>query len=117
MQECVVALEVYEQAMNKQYISIAVIQKKALKIIGEAEDTALRKYAISQLSHLRTVAATTVLFNMHTENCPEDLKALLPPPDLVCRTTRRARPSHALNPPKSKTKWLGRSFLHSAVTT
>lgn len=93
------------------------IQKKALKIIGEDEDTALRKYAISQLSQRRTVAATTVLFKMHTENCPEDLKALLPPPDLLCRTTRRARPSHALKLPKSNTKCLGRSFLHSAVTT
>ena len=39
---------------------------------------AQQQYAISNLSHRRTVAATTVLFKMHTPGCPVDLKALLP---------------------------------------
>ena len=55
-----------------------LIQRKALKIIGVDEDLALQKYAISKLCHRRTIAATTVLFKMHTSNCPADLRALLP---------------------------------------
>jgi len=43
------------------------------------EALAQQQYAISNLSHRHTVAATTVLFKMHTPGpCPVDLKALLP---------------------------------------
>ncbi|CAJ1068980.1 uncharacterized protein LOC120488729 [Xyrichtys novacula] len=94
-----------------------LIQKKALKIIGVDEDLALQQYAISKLGHRRTVAATTVLYKMHTSNCPVDLKALLPQAHTVGRITWRVLPSHALKVPKSKTNCLDRSFLHSAITT
>ncbi|CAJ1050811.1 hypothetical protein Bbelb_118400 [Xyrichtys novacula] len=94
-----------------------LIQKKALKIIGVDEDLALQQYAISKLGHQRTVAATTVLYKMHTPNCPVDLKALLPQAHTMGRITRRVLPSHALKVPKSKTNCLDRSFLHSAITT
>ena len=93
------------------------IQKKALKIIGVDEDLALQQHAISKLSHRREVAATTVLYKMHTPSCPVDLKALLPPPHIPGRITRRTLPSHALEIPKSNTKCLDRSFLHSAIMT
>ena len=93
------------------------IQKKALKIIGVDEDIALQQFAINKLSHRRTVAATTVLYKMHTPNCPADLAALLPQPLTSVRITRRALPSHALETPKSNTKCLDRSFLHSAIRT
>ena len=94
-----------------------VIQKKALRIIGVDEVLALQHHAISKLSHRRTVAATTVLYKMHTPNCPVDLKALLPQAHTVGRITRRVLPSHALAIPKANTKCLDRSFLHSAITT
>ena len=95
-----------------------IIQKKAFKIIGVDEDLALQQYAISKLSHRRTIAATTVLYKMHTPSCPVDLKALLTQPYIPGRITRRVLPSHALEfPGKSKTKCLDRSFLYSAITT
>ena len=94
-----------------------IIQRKALKIIGVDEDCALQQYAISKLSHRRTVAATTVLYKMHTPSCPADLKALLPQVRPPGRITRRVPPSHALETPTSNTKCLDRSFLHSALTT
>ena len=81
------------------------------------EDLALQQYAISKLSHRRTVAATTVLYKMHTPSCPVDLKALLPQAHIPGRITRRVLPSHALTILKSNTKCLDRSFLHSAITT
>ena len=94
-----------------------IIQRKALKIIGVDEDIALQQYAISKLSHRRTVAATTVLYKMHTPSCPADLKALLPQVRPPGRITRRVPPSHALETPTSNTKCLDRSFLHTALTT
>ena len=81
------------------------------------EDIALQQYAISKLSHRREVAAITVLYKMHTPSCPADLKALLPPPHIPDRITRRIPPNHALEIPKANTKCLDRSFLHSAIKT
>lgn len=46
--------------------------------IGVDEDYVLKEYAITKLSHCRTVAATTVLFKKHTPFCAAKLKALPP---------------------------------------
>ena len=93
------------------------IQKKALKIIGVDEATALSRLNISSLLHRRQVAAVTVLFKMQTSHCPVDLSALLPPPYIRRRATRSSvsMPDHALSLPVARTRCLDRSFIHSAV--
>ncbi|XP_060775509.1 uncharacterized protein LOC132885169 [Neoarius graeffei] len=93
------------------------IQKKVLKIIGVDQDTASTKHSISSLGHRRQVAATTVLFKMHTRHCPTDLRDMLPPPYPTRRTTClcTAMPDHALDLPASNTRTLDRTFLHTAV--
>ena len=93
------------------------IQKKALKIIGVDEATALSRLNISSLLHRRQVAAVTVLFKMQTSHCPEDLSALLPPPYIRRRATRSSvsMPDHALSLPVARTRCLDRSFIHTAV--
>ena len=93
------------------------IQKKALKVIGVDEATALSRLNITSLLHRRRVAATTVLYKMHTSHCPVDLAALLPPPYIRRRATRSSvsMPDHALSLPAARTRCLDRSFIHTAV--
>merc|ERR1712208_54020 len=91
------------------------IQRKALRIIGVDQDSAT--LSIDSLSHRRQVAATTVLYKMHTPHCPRDLQDMLPPRYTRRRNTRRctATPVHALDLPGSNTRTLDRTFLHTAV--
>ena len=93
------------------------IQRKALHIIGVDEDEARTELNISSLHKRRQVAAATVLYKMHTSVCPPDLRALLPQPYDVRRTTRSSvsMPSHALAVPVSRTVSTGRTFIHMAV--
>ena len=93
------------------------IQKKALRIIGIDSDVACTNFNIPSLSHRRRVATAVVLYKMHTSHCPADLKRLLPPAYQVRRSTRSSvsMPSHALEVPKSRTHFTGRSFTHVAV--
>ena len=93
------------------------IQKKALKIIGVNEATARSQLNITSLLHRRQVAAATVLYKMHTTNCPQDLAALLPTPYVQRRATRSSvsMPVHALSLPTARTLCLDRSFIHTAV--
>ena len=93
------------------------IQRKALKVIGVDEVFARSKLNIPSLHHRRLVAAATVLYKMHTSQCPADLRGLLPPPFVRRRTTRSSvsMPEHALSLPGSKTYCLDRSFIHTAV--
>ena len=93
------------------------IQSKALRIIGVDEEQARLNLNIPPLQHRRQVAATTVLYKMHTSQCPSDLKAMLPQPYTIRRATRASTsmPSHALSEPKSRTHSTGRSFIHAAV--
>ena len=94
------------------------IQNKALRIIGVNEEQARLDLNIPTLHHRRQVAAMTVLYKMHTSQCPSDLKMMLPQPYIIRRTTRSSTsmPSHALTEPKSRTHSTGRSFIHTAVT-
>ena len=94
------------------------IQKKALKVIGVDEVTALSQLSITSLHHRRQVAAATVLYKMQTNHCPADLSALLPPPYIRRRTTRASAymPVHALSLPVARTRCLDRSFIHTAVS-
>ena len=60
------------------------IQKKALKIIGTNEATALAQLTISSLLPLRRarIPATTLLYKMHSSNhgnCPTELRSMLSP--------------------------------------
>ncbi len=89
------------------------LSRNTLKVIGAHEACALKDYSFAKQSHRRTVAATTVLFKMHTPNCPPELKALLPSAHVPGRNTQRVPPCYALSLPRC----LDRSFLHSAVTT
>ena len=93
------------------------IQKKALKIIRTDETSACAQLAITSLLHRRQVAATTLLYKMHTCHCPADLRAMLPPSFVMRRTTRTclSMPNHALSLPAASTTSLDRSFLHTAV--
>ena len=93
------------------------IQRKALRIIGVDEAEAARNLAINSLHHRRQVAATTVLYKMHTAHSPADLRALLPSLYERRRCTRSSTsmPTHALSVPAAKTSTLDRSFLHSAI--
>ena len=79
------------------------IQKKALKIIGTNEATACAQSAITSVFHRWGVVATTLLYKMHTINCPADLISMLPPPYEMRRITRNSlsMPNHALFPPVS----------------
>ena len=52
------------------------IQKKALKVIGVDEATALMQLNITSLLHRRQVAAATVLYKMQTRHCPAELTIL-----------------------------------------
>ena len=67
--------------------------KKSLKTIGVDEDYALKDYAITKLSHHRTVAETTALFKMHPPCCQADLKAQLPSAHVPGGTTQRLPPA------------------------
>ena len=93
------------------------IQKKALKVIGVDEATALTQLNITSLLHRRQVAAATVLYKMQTRHCPAELSALLPPPYSRRRATRFSvsLPEHALSLPAARTRCLDRSFIHTAV--
>ena len=93
------------------------IQRKALRIIGVNVADAAEKLAIDSLHHRRQVAATTVLYKMHTSHSPADLRAMLPSKYVRRRNTRSSTsmPTHALSMPAAKTSTLDRSFLHSAV--
>ena len=95
------------------------IQIKALRIIGVDEEQARLNLNIPALQHRRQVAAMTVLYKMHTSQCPSALKMMLPQPYIIRRTTRSSMsmPSHALTEPKSRTHSTGRrSFIRTAVT-
>lgn len=51
-------------SINKYQLDI--IQRKALKIIGENEDSVPQQETISELSRRPLVTATTVLYNIHS---------------------------------------------------
>lgn len=93
------------------------IQSKALRIIGVNDADAAENLAIDSLHHRRQVAATTLLYKMHTSHIPADLRALLPSQYIRRRNTRSSTfmPTHALSMPAAKTFTLDRSFLHSAI--
>jgi hypothetical protein len=93
------------------------IQKKALKVIGVNEATALSQLNITSRLHRRQVAAATVLYKMQTSHCPQDLSALLPQPYIRRRATRSSvsMPDHALSLPTARTRCLDRSFIHTAI--
>ena len=88
------------------------IEQKALKIIGVNQATACTEVALPSLQHRREVAAVTVLYKMHTSNCPRDLQELLPCP---YTSASSSMPNHALAMPHAKTSTLDRTFLHSAI--
>ena len=75
-------------ALQTTLSQLDFIQRKALRIIGVDETTAAETLAINSLHHRRQVAAATTLYRMHTNNCPSDLKALLPPTYERRRTKR-----------------------------
>ena len=95
------------------------IQSKALRIIGVNEQQARLELNIPSLLHRRQVAATAVIYKMHTSLCPPDLKRMLPQPYVIRRATRTSlsMPSHALTEPVSRTYSTGRTFIHTAVQT
>ena len=74
------------------------IQRKALRIIGVDEAEAARNLAITSLHHRRQVAATTVLYKMHTRHSPADLRVFLPSLYERRRCTRSSTsmPTHVL---------------------
>ncbi|XP_071823189.1 uncharacterized protein [Apostichopus japonicus] len=90
------------------------IQKKALRIIGTSEEKVRTELNISSLHQRRQVAAATVLYKMHTNSCPPDLKAMLPQPFVATRSSL-SMPSHAFTVPVSRTVSTGRTFIPSAV--
>lgn len=63
-------------SINKYQLDI--IQRKALKFIGENEDSVPQQETISELSRRPLVTATTVLYNIQAPSGPVALKALLP---------------------------------------
>ena len=93
------------------------IQRKALQIIGIDEASACKQLTIPSLSHRRHVAAATVMYKMHTDNCPVELQSLLPPPYERRRVTRSSlsMPLHALSLPTARISTLDRSFIPTAV--
>ncbi|PIK50568.1 reverse transcriptase [Apostichopus japonicus] len=93
------------------------IQKKALRIIGTSEEKARTELNISSLHQRRQVAAATVLYKMHTNSCPPDLKAMLPKPFVARRATRSSlsMPGHAFTVPVSRTVSTCRTFFYSTV--
>ena len=93
------------------------IPSEALRIIGVNEQQARLELNIPSLHHRRQVAATTVIYKMHTSLCPADLKGMLPQPYVIRRATRTSltMPSHALIEPVSRTYSTGRTFIHTAV--
>ncbi len=82
-----------------------LIQRKAIQIIGVTEATT--DLNIASLHHRHVVAVATVLYRMHTKECPADLK----PIQLI------KMPSHALREPVSRTNFTGRTFKDTAVQT
>ena len=93
------------------------IQRKALQIIGSGKASVCKQLTIPSLSHQRHVPAVKVMYKMHTDNCPVDLKFLLPPPYERRGVTRSSlfMPLHALFLPAVRTSTLDRGFIPTGV--
>ena len=92
-------------------------QNKTLKIIGVNEQQARVDLNIPSLHHRQQVAATTVLYKMHTRLCSPDLTLMLPQPYVVRRATRTSLsvPRHGLTEPISRSYSSSRTFTHSVI--
>ena len=94
------------------------IQTRALKIIGVSEDTAAKELNIHPLQHRRNVAASTLMYKMHTSSCPEKLKDLRPSKHQRRRTTRlnSVIQQHAVETRRTKTLSFDRTFTISGAS-
>ena len=93
------------------------VQSRAIKIIGISEKAAANDFNIQSLRHRRNVAASTLMYKMHTPACPEKLKELCPPAQTRRRNTRLNSliQQHAVETKRTKTLSFDRTFTVSGA--
>ena len=94
------------------------VQSRAIKIIGVDKETAAQELNIYPLQHRRDVAASTLMYKMHTPSCPDKLKELRPPERSRRRNTRlnSVLHQHAVETRRTRTLSFDRTFTVSGAS-
>ena len=95
------------------------VQSRAIKIIGVSEEAAANDYNIQSLQHRRNVAASSLMYKMHTPACPEKLRELCPPAQTRPRRNTRLNSviqQHAVETKRTRTLSFDRTFTVSGAS-